>query len=180
MDAIVEVDETESEFSEPLLEPWECTFKFVVLDNKREVISKIWDGYGYPRAIREKVDFTNKVVKFTNKYGKTYIFDKDTYFAEKGDMLTHEMYVLKQMLDEREDMLLTITKRICAACSPHEGVYQNASDYTTSETYVNPNGEKTKYMYSVNRQNAKYISEWGNAVAKKTKNYFAQFETKKN
>lgn len=165
----------EGEFTEELAEPWACTFKFVVLDNKKVVISKIWDGYAYPRAVRERVDFTNKVVKIVSRTGQVFFFDKDTYFAERGDMLSHELYVLKQQLLDREDVLLNITKRICAACSPQDSNFQNVSDYTLSETYASPNTKENakKYAFAQNQWNAKYISDWGNAVSKKTKEYFA-------
>lgn len=165
----------EGEFTEDLMEPWACTFKFVVLDNKKVVISKIWDGYAYPRAVRERVDFTNKVVKIVSRTGQVFFFDKDTYFEERGDMLNHEMYVLKQQLLDREDVLLNITKRICAACSPQDSNFQNISDYTLCETYSTPQQKENskKYSFGHNHWYSKYISDWGNAVSKKTKDYFA-------
>lgn len=167
-----------SEFNEELLEPWACTFKIAIFDNKKEVISRIWDGYAYPKSIREKVDFTNKFVKVTNKQGKTYIFEKESFFAERGEMLTHELYVLKQMLTEQEDMLLAITRRICETCSPKEGVYQGKKDYTFAETYATPNvkGSSRRYPFSIKHMNQKYVKSWEKKVAKKTEEYFAQFK----
>ena len=157
-----------SEFNEPLIEPWACTFKLVIYDNKKEVMSRIWDGYGYPKAIREKIDFTNKYVKFTNKAGKTFIFEKDAYFAERGEMLPHEMYVLKQMLNDREDALLGITRKICETCSSFGGTFQKKSDYTLSERY----SKRRHYAYSLAATNAKIEDAWAKATAKKTKAYF--------
>jgi AraC-like DNA-binding protein len=52
----------DNSLEEQLAEPWESTFKFVITDNKREVFSKIWDGRYYPRAVRDKVDLSNKIV----------------------------------------------------------------------------------------------------------------------
>ena len=77
----------DEEFTSPLIEPWECTFKFVVLDNKREIISKIWDGRGYPKSVREKVDLTNKFVKFIGKDGKVYSYEKESYFEANKEIL---------------------------------------------------------------------------------------------
>ena len=67
--------EDNEEFINPLIEPWACTFKLVISDNKRDVITKIWDGYAYPKYIREKVDLSNKNVKVTNKDGQTFVYD---------------------------------------------------------------------------------------------------------
>ena len=103
----------DEEFTEPLIEPWECTFKFVVSDNKQPVITKIWDGYGYPKAIRDKVDIANKTVKITNKDGKTYVYDKETYFEANKDRLSPELYVLKAQIMDKPDLLIAITKKIC-------------------------------------------------------------------
>lgn len=167
-------DEPESEFNEDLLEPWACTFKLVILDKKRPVITKIWDGYGYPRAIRQMVDFTNKIVKFTSKSGKTYVFDKDTYFAERGDMLTHEMYVLKQILENREDMLLNITRKICEVCSPREGMYQTTEDYALQEEL----NDGTVYSLTMDDINKKVEEAWEEATKAKTQAYMKQFAYK--
>ena len=161
-------DAETSEFNEPLIEPWACTFKLVIFDNKKEIISKIWDGYAYPKSVREKVDFTNKFVKITNKQGKTYIFDKDTYFKDRGEMLTHELYVLRQQLVDRDDLLLGITRKICETCSSFGGTFKNKSDYTSNEKY----SKKRNYPYSLEATNAKVVDAWAKATAKKTKAYF--------
>lgn len=181
-----ETDE-ESEFKQPLIDPWECTFKFVITDNKVPVITKIWDGRCYPKSVREKVDFTNKVVKITTKDGKTFTYDKESFFEERKDRLTPELYVLRAQIMDKPDLLLAITHKICEVCSPREGSYQTTSDYTLSENYhtidlvktksgdLAPKkvGESKKYYYSLNQANNKLFAEWGNVVAKKTKEYFA-------
>lgn len=177
-----------SELVEPLLEPWECTFKFVVSDNKKEVITKIWDGTCYPKSIREKVDIGNKTVKITTKDGRIYSYDKETYFADNKDRLSPELYVLKAQIMDKPDLLLLITKKICEVCSPREDSYQNTSDYTLSEIYKNKEYETDedgnlvakkggkqgkKYYYSINFANKKMFADWGKTVSEKTKNYFA-------
>ena len=181
------------DFEKPALEPWECTFKFVVTDNKVPVIEKIWDGYGYPKAIRERVDIANKTVKITTYDGRVLTYDKEKYFGENTDRLSTEMYILKAMIMDKQDLLLAITKKICETCSPRENSYQVTSDYTLSETYqdrnfviedgkvkltakgkpvtvVNKSNNK-KYYYSRNMAHKKYVAEWGKAVAEKTKEY---------
>lgn len=187
-------DEEKNEFNSELIDPWECTFKFVVTDNKHEVITKIWDGRFYPKAIREKVDLTNKNVKITTKDGRTYTYDKESYFEENKDRLSLEMYVLKAMINDKQDLLFTITKKICEACSPRENSFQKTSDYTLSEEYKtkvysrdeegnvkldsngNPiiiGGERKKYFYSLKKANAKLMADWGAAVSAKTKAHMA-------
>ena len=181
------------ELTEPLLEPWECTFKFVISDNKNEVISKIWDGYCYPKSIREKVDIANKTVKITTKDGRVYTYDKDTYFSENKERLSPELYVLKAQINDKQDLLLAITKKICEICSPREDSYQSTSDYTLSSVYkskvyeklengdlkrdkngnlVSKKGTNKKYYYSINMANKKLIADWGKSVSDKTKKYF--------
>lgn len=183
------------EFTEQLIEPWTCTFKFVVSDNKRPIITKIWDGRGYPKAIREKVDIANKTVKITSKDGKTYSYDKETYFEANKDRLTPELYVLKAQIMDKPDLLIAITKKICETCSPREDSFQSTSDYTLNEIYKDKEYEKLdngelkrdkngkliskksengrKYYYSLSTMNKKYIADWGKSVSEKTKKYFS-------
>lgn len=161
--------EPDEEFTSPLLQPWECTFKLVILDNKREVISKIWDGRAYPKSVREKVDLTNKFVKILSKDGKVYSYDKETYFDTYKDKLSHDMYVLKAQIMDKPDVLLAITRKICETCSPREGSHQNISDFTMSESFGK---KKNKYYFSKNGTYRKYVNDWGKAVAEKTKKYF--------
>lgn len=186
---------TDDEFSQPLLEPWECTFKFVITDNKNEVISKIWDGYAYPKAVREKVDITNRTVKIVTKDGRVYTYDKAAFFEANGERLSTENYILKAMIMDKPDLLMVITKKICEICSPREDLYQNLKDYTLTDVYksrdyeldennlikkdengnsiVKKNTAKSKkYSYSNTISNKRLIAEWGNAVSSKTKEYF--------
>lgn len=161
--------EPDEEFTSPLIDPWECTFKLVILDNKREVMSKIWDGRAYPKSVREKVDLTNKFVKILNKEGKVFSYEKETYFEAFKDKLSHDMYVLKAQIMDKPDVLLAITRKICETCSPREGEHQNISDFTMSATYGK---KKNKYYFGKNGTYRKYVNDWGKAVSDKTKKYF--------
>lgn len=183
----------DNEFNKELLAPWECTFKFVITDNKKEIISKIWDGYCYPKSVREKVDLTNKTVKIINKDGTVFSYDKDVYFTNNKDRLNPELYVLRSQIIDKPDLLLIITKKICELCSYKEDNNKNISDFTLSSTYKNKiyeldsegnikrnadgkncftKGKNKKYYYSINAANRKYIQDWANAVSSKTTKYF--------
>ena len=190
--------EPEGEFNSPLIEPWTCTFKFVVSDNKKEIISKIWDGYAYPKAIREKVDLSNKYVKVSGRDGQTFSYDKENFFKSNEGRLSFDHEVLKSMIIDKPDVLLQITKKICEACSPSREEIKEAgffdykdtskylAQYVTSDDYY-PGSTKTtnedgtviskkigkpkKYAYSLALTNKKVENAWGRAVAEKTKKY---------
>lgn len=142
------------EFAGKPLEPWACTFKLVISDNKREVISKIWDGYAYPKPIREKVDLSNKNVKVTNKDGQSFSYEKESFFKSNEGRLSFEHEVLKAMIGDKPDVLLQITKKICEACSPTKEELKEVgrfnpresskylTNYTTYEDYY-PGSETT-------------------------------------
>lgn len=182
------------EYLAPLAEPWEITFKFVVSDNHVPVITKIWDGRGYPKIVRDRVDIANKTVRITTVDGKVYTFDKEKYFEENKDKLSNEMYILRAMIADKKDLLIYITKRICEVCSPRENGYQSTSDYTLKEVYkdkvyeknedgslkrdengnliskVNQKGNR-KYYYSLQSGREKFLQEWRSALSDKTKKY---------
>lgn len=183
-----------SDLKQPLIEPWECTFKFVVTDNKVPVIEKIFDGRGYPKFIREHVDIANKTVKVTAWDGRVLTFDKERFFADNADRLTTDMYVLRAMIIDKPDLLSMITKKICEVCSPRENGYQVTNDYILSEKYLNRNYERDeegnlkksskgkyiikadkdktrKYFYSRKSEYKRFVADWGKAVADKTKEY---------
>lgn len=142
------------EFAGKPLERWACTFKLVISDNKRDVITRIWDGYAYPKPIREKVDLSNKNVKVTNKDGQTFSYEKETFFKSNEGRLSFEHEVLKSMIGDKPDVLLQITKKICEACSPTRDEIKEVgrfnpresskylANYTTSEDYY-PGSETT-------------------------------------
>ncbi len=166
------------EFDSELIEPWACTFKLVISDNKRTVISKIWDGYAYPKAIREKVDLSNKYVKVTTKDGQTYSYDKESFFKSNEGRLSFEQEVLKRMINDKTDVLLQITKKICEVCSPtKEEIKENGyfdpkdnSKYLSKYTVLDNYGDK-RYSYSLYLANRKVEKDWERAVAEKTKKY---------
>ena len=175
------------------LDAWQCTFKIVITDNKKEVFSKIWDGYAYPKYIRDRVDLSNKYVKITTREGQTYTYDKESFFKANGDRLYFEHEVLKAMIMDRQDVLLQITKKICEVCSPTKdeikeinpkgyfdfrdnGKYlskftvmdEYGTDKASSDTKVKPK----KYSYSLYLANKKVEKDWERAVQKKTDKYF--------
>ena len=173
------------EFNSDLIEPWACTFKIVISDNKKPVITRIWDGYAYPKAIREKVDLSNKNVKVTNRDGQTYSYDKETFFNANSGRLSFEQEVLKSMIMDKSDVLLQITKKICEACSPSkeeikEKGYFDPKDnpkylkrYTSVGEYkTTGSNEVKKYPYSLYLTNKRVENAWGKAVSEKTKEYF--------
>lgn len=179
-------DEPDEEFTNPLIEPWECTFKFVVLDNKKEVISKIWDGRAYPKSVREKVDLTNKFVKIVSRDGRVSSYEKESYFEANQDRLSHELYVLRGQILDKGDVLLAITRKICDICSPKEGEQQNLNDFVMSDTYKSFEYKKNndgklvssrqnkskKYSFGGGGSYRKYVQDWAKAVSDKTKEYF--------
>ena len=188
--------EDNEEFINPLIEPWLCTFKLVISDNKRDVITKIWDGYAYPKYIREKVDLGNKSVKVINKDGQTFVYDKETFFKTNEGRLSFEHEVLRSMIMDKQDVLLQITKKICEACSATKDEIKDnnlkgrfdpkesskyLAKYTVIEEFGNDkkfeeaNGGKVKprkYAYSLYLANKKIEREWEGAVQKKTNKYF--------
>ncbi len=149
------------EYAGKLLEPWECTFKFEVSDRKNVVISKIWDGYAYPKFIRDKVDISNKVVKITSREGRVYTYDKESFFKTNEDKLSFEHQVLKGMIMDKSDLLIQITKQICETCSTHENLYSNISDYTLSENYgKDKDGNDVIYNFNIDAYNRKLERKW--------------------
>ena len=149
------------EFTSPLIEPWECTFRFEVSDKKHVMISKIWDGYAYPKAIRDKVDISNKVVKITTKDGRVYTYEKEAYFRSNADRLNFDMQVLKSMISDKSDLLIQITKQICETCSSHEDETLSIADFTMSENYgKDKNGKEVKYSFNIEAQNRKLERKW--------------------
>lgn len=201
--------------TEPLAEEWSTTFKFVILDNDKEVVSRIWDGRYLPLYVRKNVDLTNRQVKIT-KGEQTYIYDKERFFSG-NNAVSGELYVLKHMISDKADLIPMIQKMIYEVCSSFDGYFEKKSDYNFVETYNNrdiqrdENGkgmytqsmvsdeagnnvplydafgnpwmvplletETTKgkkYSYNIDGYNKKIESQWGAAVAEKTKKYFAE------
>lgn len=177
--------EDNEEFNTKLIEPWACTFKIVISDNKKDVITRIWDGYAYPKYIRDKVDLSNKNVKVTTKDGQTFSYEKEAFFKANDGRLSFEHEVLKKMIIDKPDVLLQITKKICEACSPskeeikEKGYFdprengKYLSKYTVIDEYgKDANGKSKKYAYSLYLANKKIEKDWERAVMSKTNRYF--------
>lgn len=176
------------EITSELLEPWVCTFKFVVSDNKREVFTKIWDGYAYPKQIREKVDLNNKYVKIMGKDGQVRMYEKEEFFKSNFGRLSFELEVLKSMIMDKQDVLLQITKKICEVCSPSRDEIKEVSmkghfefkdnkkylgKYTTVEEYKGGKDGKSKiYPLNLYAANKKVEKAWDKAFQEKTSRYF--------
>lgn len=181
-----EAPEADEELISPLIEPWECTFKIVITDNKREVITRIWDGRAYPKAIRENVDLSNKYVKIKTKDGQVYTYDKENYFKINEGRLNFDLELLKGMINDKQDVLLQITKKICEACSVNKDEVKDKgrfdprdsskylSSYITYDTYGNGANDPNprKYAYSLYLSNRNVEKAWEKATAEKTKKYF--------
>lgn len=176
------------EFTSPLIEPWACTFKLVITDNHKDVITKIWDGYAYPKSIREKVDLSNKNVKVMTKDGQVYSYDKESFFKSNSGRLSFEQEVLRNMIIDKQDVLLQITKKICEACSPSKDEIKEKryldskenskylSDFTVIDEYGNDekSGDARKkkvYSYSLFLANKKVEKAWERVLQEKTKEY---------
>lgn len=177
------------ELLSPLIEPWACTFKFVLTDNKREVYSKIWDGYAYPKYIREKVDLNNKYVKVTTKDGQTFSYEKESFFNSNKGRLTFEQEMLKSMMMDKQDVLAQITRTIREACSPskadikktQKGYYdsRDAHKYLSHMTTIvdygkDKNGKRKFYSMSLPMSQFKIYKDWEISVAKKTEQYMKE------
>lgn len=174
------------ELISPLIKPWACTFKIVISDNKKEVISRIWDGYAYPKFIRNMVDLSNKNVKVMNN-GQTFSYDKETFFKVNKNRLTFDQEVLKAMIMDKQDVLLQITKKICETCAAtKESIKENGGRFYSKDSnkYLNDyytvigdygkdkDGKNKKYAYSLSLANKKTEKDWEKAVESKTKAYF--------
>jgi hypothetical protein len=172
------------DFTGKPIEPWACTFKIVISDNKRDVITRIWNGSVYPKYIRDKVDLSNKNVKVTTKDGQTFSYEKESFFKANEGRLSFEQEVLKAMIIDKPDVLLQITKKICEACSPskeeikEKGYFdprengKYLSKYTVIDDYgKDADGKTKKYSYSLYLANKKNEKDWERSVMDKTKKY---------
>lgn len=122
--------------TDPLINEGEFILKFVVYDNGNEVISKAWDARYYPSYIRKNIDLTNHQVKIV-KDERTNIYDKEKFFADHGAQLSGDLYVLKHMIADKENVASQIQKYIYEVCSSLDGYYEKISDYHTVVEYNN-------------------------------------------
>lgn len=152
---------TENELKTATIEPWSCTFKIAVTDRGREVASRIWDGYCYPKAIRDKVDLTNKWVRITNSEGKVETFDKETFFESNKDRLSPKLVMMKEMMYHKPDVLKKITDLITDNCMSRNGEHQRISDYTTKFDYCGKS-----YTTDIRKYNNQLAESWSKAFKK--------------
>ena len=122
--------------TDPLVDEGQFVFKFAVYDNGKEIISKVWDGRFYPSYIRKYVDLTNRQVKITRD-DKTNVYDKEKFFGDHGDQISGDLYVLKKMIWDKENLVPLIQKYIYEVCSSFDGYYEKASDYKSVQEYKN-------------------------------------------
>lgn len=121
---------------DPLIEAGTSMLKLVIYDNGKEVISKAWDARYYPNYVRKSIDLTNHQVKIM-KGETTNIYDKDEFFADYGNELYGNLYVLKHMISDKDSLVPVIQKMIYEVCSSFDGFYEKISDYNTIEEYKN-------------------------------------------
>ena len=182
-------DSREGELYEPLMDEWKCTFKIVISDNGKEMLSKIWDGRYYPRAIREKVDLSNKFIEINGK--KIELSEID----EKR--LPIEGYVNRIIVGGRPDLIVQIIKMICEVCSPEEvtvdedGTVHKSGDFASEQDYelfdvynttaqIMKDGkflgyevvDSKKYIFSKFQRYMKMCSDLSVGNNEKTKHYF--------
>lgn len=159
-----------SELVSPLIDPWECTFKLEINDRKRPVISRIWDGYAYPKAIREKVDINNKYVKTVSRDGEVTVVDKETFFADPNARYSFDQYVLKAMIMDKGDVAMKIIEMIIDECSANGTTHETIDDYTMIESWgKDANGNDVVYNYNIKAYNRKLEKEWEKWLSKNRK-----------
>lgn len=90
-----------SEFSTPLSEKSKTDLKFSFYDRNKLVISKIWSGDGYPFAIRNSIDLTNKKYKAENLKNVELDFSKQ---------------ILKKASADKQDLTTVIMKMLSGVC----------------------------------------------------------------
>ena len=142
------------EFKNSLAEPWEYTFKFVILDNKKEMYVRIWDGYGYPKFIRSQVDITNKSIKIQDRDGRTYSYEKEAYVNNFGNRMPLEAYIQRSMIMDKDDLIKVILDTITETCSKNEENF-SIKDYTMKEKY----SKNVEYNLSLKKLNEEFISK---------------------
>lgn len=138
----------EPEYTKPLDEQWSTTFKFAFLVDEKEVISRVWDGTVYPKAVRDCVDIVNKKTKFEGLDGK----------------MNFETSLARRMVIDKPDLSYIIINLICDVCS---STFSKNYDYTLGLKY----GNKYYHMDN-NKAYDKYVNSVAKSVEEKTKKYF--------
>jgi hypothetical protein len=145
--------------TDPLIDEGQFVLRFAVSDNGKEVISKTLDARYYPNYIRNNIDITNKLVKLT-KGENTYVYNRDRFFGDNDSPLSGDLYVLKHMISEREDLIPIIQKIIYEVCSSYDGYFDSISQYNTVLEYKTTKVRKTKNGEVVTK-NKTYINAEG-------------------
>ncbi len=122
--------------TDPLVEEGQFVFKFVVYDGGKEVIARSWDGRYYPSYVRKNVDLTNRQVKII-KDDHTNIYDKEAFFNGHESQVSGDLYVLKSMISDKENLIPMIQKSICEVCSVYGGKNESLSDFDVTVDYNN-------------------------------------------
>lgn len=138
----------DAEYVKPLDERWSTTFKFAFLVDEKEVISRVWDGTVYPKAVRDCVDIVNKKTKFEGLDGK----------------MNFETSLARRMVIDKPDLSYIIINLICDVCS---STFSKNYEYTLLSNY----GDKT-YNMDMKKMYNDYVKETAKSVEKKTDEYF--------
>lgn len=108
--------------NDPMLKPYEVTFKFDFMVDDRTVYSRIWDGSQYPKYVRNGVDITNSDSAYKNR---------------NPEELGFNLMMIRRMTLGKEDLVYKIIQSICDVCSykySNEYEYQQTLEYG-SKTY---------------------------------------------
>lgn len=93
------------EFSAPIPETQQSTFKFTLFDKGKIVITKIWSGDGYPFTVRNSVDLTNKKYKYENSRSLEMDFTKQ---------------VAQKAAADKFDLTPIIMRHISSTCASYQ------------------------------------------------------------
>ena len=148
--------------TDPLIDEGEFVLRFVVYDGGVEMISKQWDARYYPSYVRKNIDLTNMQVKI-NKEDRTVIYNKEKFFADHGPQLSGDLYVLKCMISDKENLIHTIQKYIYEVCSSLDGYYEKPSDYHTVVEYKTTVVKRDEDGKPIYKQKT-YVDESGKEV----------------
>lgn len=99
-----------SEFTDPIPEKSQTTFKFTLFDKGRAIITKIWSGDAYPFSVRNSVDLTNRKYKHDNS--KFIELDFVKQIAQKASA-------------DRSDLTSVIMRHISSTCASYPSKQSN-------------------------------------------------------
>ena len=169
------------DLTEPLPEEWTYTFRVEVTDNGRLMYSKIFDGRYYPKAIRDKIELTNRYITVKDKRIELSQLDPNRIGFETNMQL--------KFIKDRKDLMMGAVRTICDTCSPtslstdadgnvvKHGEFTSDSDYDLYDIYRTTDAEgnvidEKKYTLSRSFRYMKMASDWSKNIGDKTKRYF--------